>query len=77
MNSVKVVGIGGSMKPGSASLLTLRLALDGAEAAGATTELFDILELDLPIYRPDLVPPPAVHRLISAVAAAGPQVPAV
>jgi FMN reductase len=70
MNAVKVVGIGGSMKPGSASLLTLRLALDGALVAGAEVELLDIRELELPMYSPDVEPTPAVHRLIGSVSAA-------
>lgn len=58
------------MKPGSASLLTLRLALDGAMVAGATTELLDIRELALPMYSPEIEPTPAVKRLISTVSAA-------
>lgn len=70
MNAVKVVGIGGSMKPGSASLLTLRLALDGALMAGATIELLDIRELGLPMFSPEIEPTPAVQRLISTVSAA-------
>jgi hypothetical protein len=32
-------------------------ALDGAEAAGAATRLFDIRELDLPMYNPDASEP--------------------
>ena len=67
MKSVKVVGLGGSLKPGSASLLALRVALEGAEAAGAATELLDIRLLDLPMYMPDIEPPPAVYKLVEAV----------
>jgi len=67
MRSVKVVGLGGSLKPGSASLLALRVALEGAEAAGAATELLDIRLLDLPMYMPDIEPPPAVYKLVEAV----------
>jgi FMN reductase len=70
MNVVKVVGIGGSMKPGSASLLTLRLALDGAVMAGAEAELLDIRELALPMYSPDVEPTAGVRRLVAAVSAA-------
>ncbi len=70
MKSVKVVGLGGSLKPGSASLLTLRLALDGAVAAGATAELLDIRLLDLPMYIPETPPTPAVQQFVETVAAA-------
>src|SRR5438105_3105949 len=54
MNSVKVVGLGGSLKEASASLLTLELALGGARDAGAQTELLDVRLLDLPMYVPGM-----------------------
>src|SRR5215204_1991978 len=47
-----VVGIGGTMREGSTSLLALEEALRAAEEAGATTELLDLRELDLPLYEP-------------------------
>lgn len=70
MKVVKVVGIGGSMKPGSTSIRTLEAALQGAADAGADTELLEIRVLDLPIYTPDSSPTPGVLRMVDAVASA-------
>jgi FMN reductase len=47
-----VVGIGGTLREGSRGLLALEEALRVAEEAGATTELLDLRELDLPMYEP-------------------------
>ncbi len=47
-----LVGIGGTLREGSTSLLALEEALRAAEEAGATTELLDLRELDLPLYEP-------------------------
>ena len=47
-----VVGFGGTLREGSTSLLALKKALRAAEEAGATTELLDLRELDLPLYEP-------------------------
>src|SRR4029077_6927170 len=62
------VGLGGSLARASRSLAALRVALDGAAAAGATTTLLDPRELDLPMLHPDNYadPPPAASRLIEA-----------
>lgn len=49
---LRVVGIGGTLRKGSTSLLALEEALRAAEEAGATTELLDLRELDLPLYEP-------------------------
>jgi FMN reductase len=49
---LKVVGIGGTLREGSASLGALRRALAAAGEAGAETELLDLRELDLPMYEP-------------------------
>jgi FMN reductase len=48
-----IVGLGGSLAKVSKSRAALREALEGAEAAGAETELLDLRELDLPMYNPD------------------------
>ena len=40
------------MREGSTGLLALEEALRAAEEAGATTELLDLHELDLPLYEP-------------------------
>src|SRR5918997_6185819 len=47
-----VVGIGGTLRDGSIGLRALEEALAAAEEAGATTELLDLRELDLPMYEP-------------------------
>lgn len=49
---LKVVGVGGTLREGSASLGALRRALAAAGEAGAETELLDLRELDLPMYQP-------------------------
>jgi FMN reductase len=48
-----IVGLGGSLAEVSRSRAALRVALDGAAAAGAEVELLDLRELDLPMYDPD------------------------
>ena len=68
---ILVVGLGGSIAPVSRSREALRVALRGAEDAGAATELLALNELDLPLYRPDHgSPPPDVVRVCDTVAAA-------
>ena len=53
MPSPFIVGIGGTINPGSATERALRLALDAAEAQGARVRLFDGPTLAmLPHYRP-------------------------
>ena len=51
---IRVVGVGGSLAAHSNSLAALKIALEAAEAAGASTTLFDIRELALPMYSPDI-----------------------
>ena len=46
----KVLGIGGSLREGSTTTQALRLALEGAEAAGAQTELIDLAAFRLPVF---------------------------
>jgi FMN reductase len=67
-----IVGLGGSLARTSRSLAALRVALDGAAAAGATTTLLDLRELDLPMFNPDTYakPPPAASSLIEVCYAA-------
>ena len=65
----RVVGLGGSLRSRSSSLRALRIALDGAAAAGAAVELLDVRELDLPLYGGDgRGVPPGAARLADAVA---------
>jgi len=66
--SIKIVGLGGSMSTQSTSLAALRVALEGASDAGAAVELFDIRELDLPMYAPNAADiPDAARRLGESV----------
>jgi FMN reductase len=48
---IRVVGICGSLRPGSATRLALKVALEGAESNGATTRLLDLAPYDLPFCR--------------------------
>ncbi|MGH9165741.1 MAG: NADPH-dependent FMN reductase [Acidimicrobiales bacterium] len=68
---LRIVGLGGSLRPGSSSLHALRASLAAASAAGATTELLDLRLLDLPLYGSAKAEVPAgASRLAEAVAAA-------
>jgi FMN reductase len=49
-----IVGIGGTLHPASTSLSALERTLAAAEAAGATTALLALRDLDLPMFRPDV-----------------------
>ncbi|HEY0637489.1 MAG TPA: NADPH-dependent FMN reductase [Pseudonocardiaceae bacterium] len=53
--SISVVGIGGSLRAGSQSERALRIALAGAEAAGARTTMVTGSDLLLPFYDPAAV----------------------
>ena len=50
--TVSVVGIGGSLRTDSQSERALRIALDGAERAGAKTTVISGADLVLPFYDP-------------------------
>ena len=63
---LKIVGLGGSLAEVSRSRAALRVALAGAEEAGAETELLDLRELDLPMYSPGAEPGPEATHLIEA-----------
>jgi FMN reductase len=65
--TLTIVGLGGSLAKVSRSRAALRLALEGAASAGATTTLLDLRELDLPMYDPDNdEPTAAAERLIES-----------
>jgi FMN reductase len=51
--ALRIVGLGGSLRASSLSRTALAVALDGAAAAGATTELLDLRQLDLPMFNPE------------------------
>lgn len=62
---VYVVAVGGALRPGSSTEKALRLALRGAEEAGARTLLISGPELDLPMYAPERSERgPAAARLV-------------
>ena len=64
---VRVVGIAGSLREGSASREAVEHALDEAERAGASTELLDLREYDLPMIDPDEDDPEDAKRLKASV----------
>jgi FMN reductase len=65
--TLTIVGLGGSVAQISRSRAALQVALEGAASAGATTELLDLRELELPMYNPDDdEPSPAAARLIES-----------
>jgi NAD(P)H-dependent FMN reductase len=51
--TVHVVAIAGSLREGSYTRPALEHALDAAESSGASTELIDLRELDLPLFDAD------------------------
>jgi FMN reductase len=57
--TVRVVGIGGSIRADSQSERALRIALSGAARAGATTTMISGAELMLPFYDPAVADRPA------------------
>jgi len=67
---LRVAGVGGTLREGSASLGALRRSLAAAEEAGAETELLDLRGLDLPMYEPGRALEeygPGVERLVEAL----------
>ncbi len=69
---VKIVGIGGSLRPGSHSYQALVQAMQRVAALGAETEILDVRSLNLPFCHggDDYPEHPDVARLQSAVKAA-------
>ena len=69
--TLRVVGLGGSLRPTSSSRAALKVALEGASDARANVDLLDLRELNLPMYDPssDDVPE-TVGRFIETVFAA-------
>src|SRR5450755_1867751 len=67
MRSVRVVGLGGSLREMSTSRTALQVALEGAAASGADVELIWVRDLGLPLYTDEHAPPPGAHRLAETV----------
>ncbi|HUK71343.1 MAG TPA: NAD(P)H-dependent oxidoreductase [Streptosporangiaceae bacterium] len=66
-NSVRVIGLGGSLRTGSTSLSALQVALEGAEGAGAEPYLISVRALDLPLYTPERDIPVAARGFADTV----------
>lgn len=62
-----VVALAGSLRDASVTRVAVRRALAGAEAEGATTELLDLREFDLPPLDPDRPAPEDARRLARTV----------
>ncbi|WP_338674971.1 NADPH-dependent FMN reductase [Streptomyces sp. SCSIO 30461] len=66
-----IVGIGGTVRPGSSTERAVRAVLAAAAAAGGRTLLLGAEDLQLPLYAPgEQLRTPAARRLIEAVALA-------
>jgi FMN reductase len=63
MRSVRVVGLGGSLREMSTSRTALQVAMEGAAASGADVELIWVRDLGLPLYTDEHAPPAAAHQL--------------
>ena len=64
---IYVLGLGGSLRRPSESEVALRMALRGAEEAGAETDIITADGLELPLYpSPKMDEHPAVVRLLAA-----------
>ena len=67
MARTHLVGVSGSLRNDSYARRALTRALDAAEDAGATTELLDLREYDLPVFDPDRDDTADAARLTEAV----------
>jgi len=65
--TIRIVGLGGSLRKASTSRSALAEALEGAAAGGAKTELIWLRDLELPLYSPEHAPPPAARELADKV----------
>lgn len=70
MDSIRIVGLGGSLKEPSSSLAALRVALAAAEGRGAEVEAIEVAALELPWYGPGVEATPNARRLAEAAAQA-------
>jgi len=69
--TLRIAGLGGSLRATSSSRAALKVALDGSADAGAKIDLLDLRLLNLPMYDPssDDVPE-SVTRLVESLYAA-------
>lgn len=61
--SITVAGLCGSLRDESYTRVALRIALDAASESGAVTELLDLRDFELPVFRPDRDEPAAAAQL--------------
>ena len=66
VKSVRVIGVGGSLRAGSASRSALQAALEGALGAGAQPDLIGVRELSLPMYTAERSVPASARRFAEA-----------
>ena len=50
MNSTNIIAFAGSNRRGSINRAALTLAVEGATRAGATVEVIDLREFEMPLY---------------------------
>lgn len=67
MSKTHVVAVAGSLRERSYTRLSLRVALESAREAGASTRLVDLREFDLPALEPGTEDPPSVEAFTAAV----------
>lgn len=65
--AISVLGMGGTLRPGSSSEQALRIALSAAAQRGAVTELLTARDLHFPMYDPGTGPVAAAQWFIDAV----------
>jgi NAD(P)H-dependent FMN reductase len=65
--TVRVVGLGGSLRAASTSLTALKAALEGATAFGAEVQLISVRDLGLPLYTSEHATPAGAHDFADAV----------
>jgi FMN reductase len=65
--SVRIVGLGGSMRAASTSRGALQVVLDSATASGAEVKLFWVRDLALPLYNADDEVPTAARDFAEAI----------
>lgn len=64
MDDITIVGIGGSLTEASTSLYALKYALSGAGELNAKVHLFDIDEMNLPMYDTRIAEIPEAARIL-------------
>ena len=68
-DEVQIIGLGGSLAENSTSLAALKIALSGAEEAGAQIKIFDVREMNLPFFTPGMEAPDAAVQMAEAACA--------